>query len=92
MPSDRVTAGLESIGANTRRLRLARRWTQEHLAELANVETRTIRKLETGTANPTAEVLLEIAAAFGVYPGVLFRRAKLPERRPGRPPLRRRVD
>ena len=83
--ADRVRRGLQSIAANVRALRLRRRWTQEQLAEAANLETRYVQTLESGRANPSAAVLMVVAEALGVAMGRIFRLASLPERRPGRP-------
>lgn len=85
MRPEGVTLALSSIAANVRRLRLRRGLTQEQLAELASLETRTVQHLETGNANPTAAVLVAIADALGVAPGVLFRRSVLEKRPVGRP-------
>jgi transcriptional regulator with XRE-family HTH domain len=85
-----VTLALGSIAANVRRLRLRRGLTQEQLAELAGLETRTVQHLETGNANPTAAVLVVIADALGVSPGSLFRRAAIETRPVGRPKRPRR--
>jgi transcriptional regulator with XRE-family HTH domain len=93
MLDDRVVAGLHSIAANIRRLRILKKWTQEQLAEAAGVEPRYVQTLESGRANPTASILISVAAALESRPGSLFRPAPLPERPPGRPrrtPPRRR--
>ncbi|MBI5479546.1 MAG: helix-turn-helix transcriptional regulator [Deltaproteobacteria bacterium] len=89
MRSDGVAAALKSIAANTRRLRRLRGWTQEKLAEVAKLEPRYVRTVESGRANPSAAVLVALAQALAVKPGVLFRPARLVASRPGRPRLRR---
>ncbi len=85
MRSGNVAAGLRSIAGNIRRLRERRGWTQEALAERAELESRYVQTLESGKANPSAAVLLAVASALDVSPGELFRSAKLELRRPGRP-------
>ncbi len=85
----RISEALRSIGANVRRLRLKNGWTQAQLAERVELEDRYVRSVEAGQANPSAETLLLLADAFGVLPGVLFKTAKLGERRPGRPSRRK---
>jgi len=40
--------------------------TQPHLAELANVSTNTIYKLERGQANPSLDVLNKLAEVLGM--------------------------
>jgi transcriptional regulator with XRE-family HTH domain len=85
MASARVAKGLSSIAANIRRLRRERGWTQEQLAEGADLETRYVQTLESRRANPSAATLISVAAALGVGPGTLFRPAAPAERRVGRP-------
>jgi transcriptional regulator with XRE-family HTH domain len=86
-----VRQTLTSIAANIRRIRERRELTQEGLAELAEVEPRTIQHLETGAANPTIGLVVTIAAALGVSAATLLRSAKLRVRRVGRPRRRRRA-
>lgn len=40
--------------------------TQPHLAELAQVSTNTLYKIERGQANPTLEVLMKLAEVLGL--------------------------
>ena len=40
--------------------------TQPHLAELANISTNTLYKLEKGEANPSLEVLNKLAEVLGM--------------------------
>lgn len=42
---------LKTIGANLRRERIARKITQEKLAELADLNIRTLQKIEAGQTN-----------------------------------------
>ena len=75
------------IGANVRRLRLARGWTQVELAAAAEgVEERYVQKLESGKANPTVKVVIAVADALGVSPLDLFAPATPETRPPGRRP------
>ncbi len=78
-----------SIAANIRRIRRRRTLTQEDLAELAELEPRTIQHLETGKANPTIGLVATVAAALGVSAATLLRPAKLRARPVGRPRRRR---
>jgi transcriptional regulator with XRE-family HTH domain len=89
MPAARIVTALRSIAANIRRLRLRQKLTQEQLAEAAELEPRYVQTLESGRGNPTAAVLIAVADALGVTPGVLFRPAELLDRRPGRPATHR---
>ena len=52
-------------GERTRDLRAQRGWTQEHFAEVARIDVRTVQRLERDrTAG--AEAVLAVAVAFGV--------------------------
>jgi Zn-dependent peptidase ImmA (M78 family)/DNA-binding XRE family transcriptional regulator len=55
-----------TIGANLRRLRTARRVTQENLAEAAGITRVAYRNLETGISLPRAETLQALARALEV--------------------------
>ena len=85
MDPDPIDGGVRSIAANVRRLREKRGLTQEQLAEASGVDAKSVQLLERGTGNPTARLLLAVAAALGVPAGNLFRPAKLVPRAPGRP-------
>jgi transcriptional regulator with XRE-family HTH domain len=45
--------------------RIKRSWTQDHLAEKANLSSRTIQRLESGT-DPSMETIRALADAFGI--------------------------
>lgn len=62
----------EIVGQNVRRLRLARKWSQEDLAAAAKVDVRSVGGIERGTQNTTVSVLGKIAAALGGHPRDLF--------------------
>ena len=52
MPLDQIQAAqLKCFGANVRRERMARKMTQERLAEKADLNTRTLQKVEAGHVN-----------------------------------------
>ena len=55
MASD--AAMLRALGKRIRELRLERGYSQEKLAELANIHENHIRRIEGGTANPSSELL-----------------------------------
>lgn len=63
---------VRAIGSQIRRLRLARNWSQEQLAEQADLAFTYIGNIERGEANPTISVLLRIAEALEVSIGQLF--------------------
>ena len=54
-----------------RQLREARAWSQEHLAEVSGLSTRTIQRLETSGA-ASVDSRQALASAFGVAPGELL--------------------
>ncbi len=54
------------VGRNFARLRAASGWSQEQVAERANLSQQYISGLENGRRNPTVETLQDIAQAFGV--------------------------
>jgi transcriptional regulator with XRE-family HTH domain len=56
-----------------RKLREARGWTQEELAERAEVSATYIGFVERGDNVPTLTIILQIAKAFGVRPSELLR-------------------
>lgn len=68
-----------------RRLRVAKGMTQEELAEAAEIATRFLQRVERGQTNVGVVVIVGLADALGVLPGVLFRKTKLPEVKHGRP-------
>jgi transcriptional regulator with XRE-family HTH domain len=80
---------LQSIAANVRRLRVRRGLTQEELAELARQDLSYLQRVERGSSNLSMSVLLALANALEVPPGLLLRRAPLPPIKRGRPPKRR---
>lgn len=58
-------ARYKRFGEKIRKLRRNRDWTQEKLAELANVDPKTVIELEAGKrANPTLQTLNKLARAL----------------------------
>ena len=70
MASD--AAMLRALGKRVRDLRHARGFSQERLAELANIHENHVRRIEGGTANPSYLVVGRIARALRVSPADLF--------------------
>ena len=64
---------LRSLGKRIRELRKQCRFTQERLAELADIHENHVRRIEGGTANPSFLVLAKIAKAFGLSVADLLR-------------------
>ena len=52
------------VGGNVRRLRVARKLTQERLAELVGVNPRTIQKIEAGKLNILTTTLERLRVAL----------------------------
>lgn len=57
---------VKTLGEIIRNRRKELRITQPHLAELANVSTNTLYKLERGQGNPSLDVLNKLAEVLGM--------------------------
>ncbi|HEX3773609.1 MAG TPA: helix-turn-helix transcriptional regulator [Polyangiaceae bacterium] len=77
------------IGGNLQRLRLKRGWTQEHLAELTELDLSYAQRVERGEVNLTVGSLAVFADALGVEPSALLRAGKPPVIKRGRPKSKR---
>ncbi len=71
MPSE--LAMLRSLGKRIRELRRERGYSQEKLAELADIHENHVRRIERGEANPSFLVLIRIARAVGISVSDLLR-------------------
>jgi len=89
MDNSNLTEVLERIAANVRKARLRRGMTQEALAETADVDLRTLQRVERATMNMRVGILVKIANALQLTAGNLFRAAKLPPPKRGRPPTKK---
>jgi transcriptional regulator with XRE-family HTH domain len=71
----------EIVAIRTRQMRVARKWTQEELADRVGLSARYIGEIERYHASPTVNVLGRLAAAFDVEAAELLKtplkRAKL---------------
>ena len=65
---------LAAFGANVRRERVARGLTQEKLAELMDVNSRTVQKIEAGKLNILLTTILRLQKALGCSWDSLMRR------------------
>ncbi len=65
----------EVIATNVRRLRNARKWTQEALAEKAQLSSRYVGAIERAMS-ARVSIIGRIAEAFGVEPAELLKRSK----------------
>jgi len=63
--SSKKSARLQDFGANVRRERNARSVTQERLAELTDLNIRTVQKIEAGEINILLTTVLRVREALG---------------------------
>ena len=63
--SKEIAAELARFGANIRRERTARKITQERLAEKADLNVRTLQKIEAGELNVLITTAMRIQRALG---------------------------
>lgn len=61
----KIQAQLRTFGANVRRERTAKELTQEKLAEMVDVNIRTIQKIEAGNINVLVTTAMRIQKALG---------------------------
>jgi len=66
----------EAVGAELTRLRVARGWSQQKLADELGYTERYIGQLERGTKSPTLRTITDIAAAFSTKPSAILRGAE----------------
>ena len=57
-------AGVKAFGAHLRHLREERGWSQEELADYANVAKMTVHRIETAQFSATLDVLLSLTKAL----------------------------
>jgi transcriptional regulator with XRE-family HTH domain len=67
------TVMLRSLGKRVRELRKTCKFTQERLAELADIHENHLRRIEGGTANPSYLVLVKLARALKLSASDLLR-------------------
>lgn len=60
------------VGANVRRLRRDKNWSQEELAFQSGLHRTYVSGVERGARNPTVLILKELADALGVPPAQLL--------------------
>ena len=65
MLNQNIRGDLKSLGANIRRERMAKDLTQERLAELTELNLRTIQKIEAGRINILITTAMRIQQALG---------------------------
>ena len=74
MPSTEISRQLEILGASLRRERMRRNITQERLAELADLNIRTLQKIEAGETNILVTTATRLRRALGCQWDVLLQR------------------
>lgn len=62
----------QRFGKNIRKLRESKGWSQERLAEAANLHRTYISQIECGTRNPTLLIVARIAQALDTQPALLL--------------------
>jgi transcriptional regulator with XRE-family HTH domain len=62
-----------ALGRRIRQLRHAKRWSQERLAEQADLDRSYVAGIEVGTRNPSLKALDRLATALSVRLWELFR-------------------
>ena len=67
---------IRQFGLAVRQLREARGWSQERLAELADLNRSFIGEIERGAAMPSLLTIQKLAAALGIEPSVLMARCE----------------
>jgi len=63
---------LESMGSRIKSARLEKNWTQEMLAENAQINDKEVSHIEAGRRNITIETLVKISVALEVKPESLI--------------------
>ncbi len=71
----------QAFGAELTRLRLAKGWSQQKLADTLGYTERYIGQLERGVKSPTLRTLADIAEAFSSKPSAILRAAEGRQRR-----------
>ncbi len=62
----------KTLGANLKRLRRAKGWSQEEYAFEAGIHRTYVSDIERGARNPTIEILVKLAQPLGVEPAELI--------------------
>jgi len=69
----RHQAELKAFGENLRRIRIAKGFTQEQLADLANISENSVITLESGKLNSTIATCFALAKVLEIEPQELFK-------------------
>ena len=71
-PRQTISRQLKRFGDNLRRERVARQITQEKLAEMADLNIRTLQKIEAGQTNILVTTAARLQKALGCHWGSLM--------------------
>lgn len=63
---------LKQFGLKVRQLRESKGWSQEQLAEAADLHRTYVSGIERGARNPTLTVICRVAKGFGISPSELL--------------------
>lgn len=85
MNQDRIKEVLRHVGANVRRKRVQKKWTQAELAERIDVDVRFLQRIERATTVPSIATVVMLADALETSVSAMFRPAKFSESKTGRP-------
>lgn len=88
MPPTRLARVLRYIAANVRSRRIGACMTQEDLAEAADIDLNSLRRIERARTNTSIGTLLKLADALDVELAELLVPAQFAKPRRGRPPKR----
>jgi transcriptional regulator with XRE-family HTH domain len=66
----------QAFGAELTRLRVAKGWSQQKLADALGYTERYIGQLERGVKSPTLRTIADIAEVFSTKPSVILRAAE----------------
>lgn len=62
------------LGKNVRKLRKAKGWSQEDLAEKSELHRTYVSGIERGVRNPSLTIIFKLADGLGIDPGELLSR------------------
>lgn len=70
-------AGIKAFGAHLRHLREKRGWSQQELADYADVAKMTVHRIETAQFSLTLDVMISLACALGLPLDEMMKQAVL---------------
>lgn len=75
----------KQLGANVKRLRKDRGWSQLELSQKSGIDRNYIGQIENGTCNPTINIVAKLAVLFRIKPANLLVPFVRKRTRPGTP-------